>query len=292
MPMLGDLDVVVHHRRVRLSEGPVWDVQNERLLWVDILVGAVHSLAPDTGNEHTWKLDCHVGAVAPRADGGLVVADQRGFSLLDEQAGSRARPVAEILEPGLRMNDGACDPLGNFWAGSMSYDQAPGAGSLFRLDSAAQVSTVLHATTVANGLGWSPNATTMYFVDSGTGRVDAFDWAATGELTGRRRVVEIPRSTGVPDGLTVDADGALWIAIWGGGCVRRYNPAGELLQTIELPVSQVTSCAFGGRALDELYITTGAYDLSVVERREQPLAGAVFRSRPGVRGLPATPYRG
>jgi sugar lactone lactonase YvrE len=283
------LELLEHHADARLSEGPVWDAERGRLLWVDIMLGRVHALAPDSGAEQRWQLDRHVGAVAPRAGGGLVVADEHGFSLLEEDPAAPAQPLADLLGPGLRMNDGACDPLGRFWAGSMAYDETPGAGHLYRLEGTGQATPVLANVTISNGLGWSPDESRMYFADSGEGRVDAFDWPS---FTGRRTVIEIPGSLGVPDGLAVDAEGAIWVAVWGGGCVRRYGGDGVLLGAIELPVAQVTSCAFGGPDLDELYITTAAHDLSPDDRRSQPLAGAVFRCRPGVRGLPATPYAG
>jgi sugar lactone lactonase YvrE len=173
----------------------------------------------------------------------------------------------------------------------MAYDEAAGAGSLYRLDSAGSVSRVLAGVTISNGLAWSDDAATMYYIDSPTQRIDAFSYAAdTGEIRDRRPVVHIPAELGSPDGLTIDADGGLWVALWGGGAVHRYLD-GRLDRVIRLPVSQPTSCTFGGPDLDELYVTSAWKGLSPDLRRAEPLAGALLRVRPGVRGVPPSFFR-
>jgi sugar lactone lactonase YvrE len=182
------------------------------------------------------------------------------------------------------MNDGACDPQGRFWAGSMALDERPGAGSLYRLDRGGEVTTVLSSLTIANGLGWSPDGATMYHADSGPGTITAYDFdAASGQLD-RPRIIVRPRR-GVPDGLTVDDEGLLWVALFGGACVVRYHPAGREVARIPLPVSQPTCCALVGT---RLFITTASRDVAAAE----PDAGRLFVAEVGVAGPPAVPYTG
>jgi sugar lactone lactonase YvrE len=192
----------------------------------------------------------------------------------------------------VRFNDGACDPQGRFWAGTMSLDGRTGSASLYRLDTDLRVTRVLDGVSVSNGIGWSPDGATMYYVDTATDRIDAFDFDGVVGTPGRRRTfVELP-GPGSPDGLCVDADGAVWVALWGGWSVERYLPDGTRDAVVELPVAQVSSCAFGGPELEQLFITTAWDGLSAADREAQPLAGALFRVEPGVRGLPTTPFRG
>jgi sugar lactone lactonase YvrE len=290
---LTDADVLVREAG-DLCEGPCWDVGSQTLVWVDILAGAVNVVDPATGSRARHELGAPVGAVAPRAAGGWVAALERGFLLLD--AGWRAEGDV-ILAPGqgrgTRFNDGGCDPAGRFWAGTLSYDGAPEAAALYRLDPDGSVREVLGGVTNSNGIAWSPDGSQVYYVDTGLGRVDrlALD-PSTGAVVGRATVVTVAPSEGLPDGLTIDAEGHLWLALWGGGCVRRYAPDGELRQTVELPAELVTSLCFGGAELDELFITTARDGLSDAELAVQPLAGSVFRWRPGVRGLAPLTFAG
>jgi sugar lactone lactonase YvrE len=268
------------------GEGPVWQAGWPGLRWVDMLAGDVLELDRNTVRRH------HVGTVAaalrPCADGRVILALERGFALASADL-TELRPLGELwTDPGVRMNDGDCDPDGRFYCGSMAYDERPGAGSLYRLDRDGSVSTVVTNVTISNGLAWSPDGGTAYYVDTPTHRVDAFDYDATTGLTGRRTVLHIPEADGEPDGLTVDAEGRLWIALWGGGAVRCYEPDGQLLEHFPLPATQVTACTFGGPQLDELYVTTSRQG---VPPDEQPEAGSLFRIRPGVSGQPARTYR-
>jgi sugar lactone lactonase YvrE len=184
------------------------------------------------------------------------------------------------------MNDGKVDPWGCFWAGSMAYDGRPGAGELYRLGPNGRPSVALRGLGISNGLDWSPDGRTFYFIDSPDHAVYAFAFdVASNALGERRTLVSVPTADGTPDGLTVDREGHIWVAFWGGSAVRRYAPTGELERTIELPVRQVTSCTFGGPGLDHLFITTAALELSRSELERQPLAGHVFECVPGVTGL-------
>jgi sugar lactone lactonase YvrE len=182
------------------------------------------------------------------------------------------------------MNEGGCDPAGAFYAGSMAYDARPGAGRLYRLAPSGEITVVLPTVTISNGLAWSPDGTLAYYVDTTTGRIDVLD----ADLGSRRPFVTIPPEHGAPDGITVDAAGAVWVALWGGGAVHRYTTGGMLDGVVHVPVRQVTACTFGGPALDELFITTSRHGLADPE----PGAGALFRATVGVAGLPPLPYAG
>jgi sugar lactone lactonase YvrE len=279
--------------RAELGEGPRWDPEGGRLLWVDIMRGRVHSFQPGAHRCRNREVGRPVGALAKAADGTLVLAVQGGFARLDERGGGLEMIAAAGAAPGIRMNDGACDPAGRFWAGTMAIDERPGAGALYRLDPGGRVLTMLEGVTISNGIDWSLDATRMYHVDSPTRRIDVFAFdLETGAISGRRTFAEIPSEAGIPDGLTVDAEGFVWLALWGGSAVRRYAPDGMLERTLPLPVTHPTSCAFGGPGLDELYITSASIALSADEKARQPQAGGIFRCRPGVTGRPANVFRG
>jgi sugar lactone lactonase YvrE len=277
---------LAHH-----GEGPVWHASFAGVRWVDMLAGDILELRGPDAVTRT-----HVGTVAaafrPRRGGGLVLADERGFVLLDDDLGVEQRLPPLWDDPGVRLNEGGADPDGNFWCGSMAYDQAEGAAALYRLTPDLTVTKVIDGVTVSNGFGFSPDGTRAYYVDTPTHRVDVFDHA-DGELTNRRTAVEIVEGPGGPDGLTVDAEGCLWVALYGGSAVHRYAPDGTLLAVVVLPVAQVTACTFGGPQLDRLYVTTSRENLDADAVAQQPLAGALFSvDVPGVRGLPVLEFGG
>ena len=232
--------VALAHEPGLLSEGPRWHQERGELLWVDILGRQVHrgTLATDGSLDRvvTIAVDRHVGAVAPAAGGGYVLAAGPGFLFVAEDGlfGDLAHPG--VGRSDVRINKGTCNPQGRFWAGTMAYDESPGAGALYRLELDGTCTTVLTGLTIANGIGWSPDGRTMYLNDSGTGCLDAFTFdPATGALTDRRTLVRADRAEVVPDGLTVDDEGGIWVAWWGGGAVRRYDPDGSLLLSVPLP---------------------------------------------------------
>lgn len=268
------------------GEGPVWHTAWPGLRWVDMHAGDVLTLDRESGQVTRSHVGSFAAALRPCRDGGAVLALERGFALADD-ALTEVRPWPEVWsEPGVRMNEGGCDPDGRFYCGSMAYDETTPAGCLYRLGHDGSVSTVLRDVTVSNGLAWSPDGSTAYYVDSPTQRVDAFDYDS-GELTRRRPVAEISAENGKPDGIAVDADGGLWVAVFGGGVVHHYDPGGELREAVEVPAPHVTACAFGGADLDELFITTSRVDTDL---ETYPGAGAVFRAKLAVRGLPPLPY--
>ena len=280
-------DPVAYH-----AEGPCWSPQWGGLRWVDMLAGDVLSLGADGSVTRA-----HVGDVAavvrPRAGGGAVLAVERGFALEDPDGS--VRPLGELwgADAGLRMNEGGCDPDGRFYCGSMAYDQdagrGDGRGSVHRLDPDGSVEVAWSGVTISNGFGFSPDGSRAYYVDTPTGRIDVWDYDSAAGLTGRRPLAAV-EEPGHPDGLAVDAEGYVWVALFGGGAVRRYSPEGRLDAVVEVPgASQVTAVTFGGEDLDRLFITTSRENLP---DDAEPVAGSLFTFRPGVRGLPVLPYAG
>ncbi|WP_214408729.1 SMP-30/gluconolactonase/LRE family protein [Sphaerisporangium fuscum] len=280
---------VVPVPRARLGEGPRWDGRTGTLLWVDIPAGLVHRLDPADGSHAAVDVGRPVGVAVPRAAGGLALALSDGFAVLAEEPttdGTAAKvelvaPVTAGERPGNRMNDGACDRAGRFFAGTKAEDDTPGAGALYRLGPGHACERVLDGVTISNGIAWSPDERLLYYVDTSTGRVDVFDYDPAGGRLGERRVfAEITR--GMPDGITVDTEGHVWVGLWDGGAVLRLRPDGRLDLAVEMPATKVTSCAFGGPHLDELYVTT-AWDGTG--------GGELLRCRTSVAGFPANPYR-
>ncbi len=278
----------------RLGEGPIWDADGGRLVWVDIHAEAVHLFEPSSGFDQVLQAGQHIGAAAVRSRGGLILAAHDGFVLLDPATGAIEPFVAVKEDPSTRFNDGKCDAAGRFWAGTMAYAFTPGAGSFYRLDPDGSMTVMFGDVTVSNGLGWSPDWRTMYYIDTPTRSVDAFDFdLASGTIANRRRAIEIPRGAGgLPDGMCVDAEGCLWVAIVRSGTVQRYTPDGRLDRFVRLPTSGVTSCCFGGADLGDLYITTAAELVPEDQRAAQPHAGGLFVCRPGVRGQPPCTFGG
>lgn len=295
---MSDVETVVD-RRSLVGEGAIWDARRQRLLWVDILGHLLFIYDPATGKNRGINLLQAVGTVVPRAKGGVVVALHNGFARLDPET-ERMTPIAdpEADLPGNRFNDGKCDPAGRLWAGTMAFDGMNDReqGALYCLDADGTVTRKLGRISISNGIVWSADARTMYFIDTVKNDVRAFDYDLETGAIANERVTVRNDGDGHFDGMTIDAEGMVWIALFGGGAVKRYDPqTGEHLATIELPVSCVTSCAFGGPDLDQLYVTSGSYRLTAAELAEQPLAGSLFRAVPGVvgvRGVPAFEYAG
>lgn len=280
--------------QAQLGEGPIWSAKDRRLYWIDIDVGLVHVFDPTTRENRTIPVGQAVGTVVPRKSGGLMLALAHGFASLDLET----EKVEMICDPqpdgGTRFNDGKCDPAGRFWAGTLDPTDAPERGALYRLDADLSVHTMLPKVSISNGIVWSLDATTLYFIDTPTACVAAFDYDnATGAIENRRVAVEIPEEEGWPDGMTIDAEGNLWIGMWDGSQVGCWNPrTGEKLASIRVPAKRVTACAFGGEKLDELYITTARMELSDEELHQHPYSGGIFRAKPGVRGIDAYEFAG
>ncbi|WP_406203222.1 MULTISPECIES: SMP-30/gluconolactonase/LRE family protein [unclassified Streptomyces] len=268
-----------------LGEGPTWDPASGRLVWIDILGARIHTYDPVSGRRTVRTTHQHIGAVKPRAGGGFVLNLRDGVAVLDPDHNFRWLHHEPV--PGRRANDAAVAPDGSLWAGTMRYDEAAGGGTLSRITGEASVEVVLDDVAVSNGTGWSPDGRLMYYIDSPTRRVDVFDFA-DGRPVNRRPLVEIEDGAGFPDGLTVDAEGCVWVALWDGAAVRRYTPAGELDRTVPLPVPRVTACTFAGPDLTDLYITTARVGLA----SPPALSGSVFVVPGAGKGLAQPAFRG
>ena len=275
-------DPIAYH-----GEGPVWSERWGGLRWVDMLSGDVLSLAADgtVSRRHVAEI---AAALRPRRSGGAVIGVERGFAL--EDADGTVTHLGDLwTDEGVRMNEGGCDPDGRFYCGSMAYDRTPGAGSVYRLDADGGVHVALESVTISNGLDWSPDGSRAYYVDTATYRVDVFHYDRDNGLTERRPFVEIPADVGRPDGLTVDADGGVWVAVIRSGTVRRYTERGVLDEVVEVSAKKVTACTFGGEGLDQLFITTSREGVTT---DEDPLAGSLFRALAGVAGVPVREFAG
>jgi sugar lactone lactonase YvrE len=281
--------------RAELGEGAIWDPQSRLLYWVDINGKTIHAFDPANRVDRVFPCPEMASAVVVHDKGGLMLAVKRGFARFSTESGS-LEMVAELEKdkPNNRFNDGKCDPAGRFWAGTMDLHLAPAQGSLYCLGTDGSARTMLSGVSCSNGIVWTRNARTMYYIDTPTREIAAFDFdVATGGISGRRVAIIIPDHLGLPDGMCIDADDNLWVAMWGGGAVTHLNPVtGAMLGTYLIPASQVTSCAFGGARLDELYVTTARTSLSGDALANESHAGGLFKLRPGVCGVFCPPYAG
>lgn len=268
----------------KLAEGPVWDHRTNTLWWVDILGGDVHSYRPEQSKVNTYSIGQYVGAIVPNQDHGLIVAGHQAFyEYIDEQLAPTGN--FNLDAPNIRFNDGKCDAMGRFWAGTMELDASKPIGKLFCLDS-GQVSQKLDGVYCSNGMAWSLDQTQMYYIDSMTHKLRVFDFdLSTGHIAYGRDLIIFEPSMGYPDGMTIDANGNLWVCFYDGGMVRCFDPhQATEIASLKLPVQRPTSCTFGGSGLDQLYITTAKEDGNV-------LGGSIFVARPGVVGLPTHFYQ-
>ncbi len=271
-----------------LGEGPVWEEQLGELFWVDIEGRKLHRYRPSDGRAQAYELDQKIGCAVPAADGSWLVGLQEGFHRLDLATG-RSELLAKTLDGALgnRMNDGKCDPHGRFWAGTISGSGKKD-GYLYTLEADGTAAVKVSEVGCSNGLAWNAEGTVMYFIDSVDKVVFAFDYdRATGAIANRRTIIAFSEEDATPDGMSIDSAGNLWIAHWGAWQLSCWNPnTGEKLVKVEVPARNVTSCAFGGANLDELYITTARIGNDEASLAEQPLAGGVFRVKLDVNGLP------
>lgn len=278
---------VAHH-----AEGPVWWPGWGGLRYVDMLAGDLLTLRPD-GTLDRLHVGDHAAVVRPRAGGGFVVGLERSVAVADADD-APVRPLAALWDDAtVRLNEGAAGPDGAFYAGGMALGERLGA--LYRVEADGTSRVVLDGVACSNGLGFSPDGSLAYYADSLTHRVDVLDVVPADVdprgLVNRRPFVAVDPADGLPDGLTVDAEGGVWVALWGGSAVRRYSPEGTLDAEVRFPASQVSACTFGGDGLDELYVTTSRQGFGTADATE-PEAGSLFRAEPGVRGLPALPFTG
>jgi len=276
--------------RANLGEGPIWDAQTQHLYWVNIMNSEVSIYNPSTDINRTIDVGQYIGTVVPSTSGLLMLALHQGFASLNiETEEVTIVHDPEPDQPGHRFNDGKCDPAGRFWAGSMSLGERAPVGTLYCMDTDYTVRKMVENVTISNGLAWSLDNKMMYYIDTPTGTVDAFDYdLSTGDITNRRPVITIPENQGYPDGMTMDAEGMLWVAHWGGARVTRWDPqSGILLDTVHVPAPCVTACAFGGPNLDQLYITSARKGCDEATLAEYPQSGNVFLAEVGVSGIEA-----
>jgi len=296
--------------RAIIGEAPTWDAASARFLWSDNAVGTIYEAMLDSyGDWHEsgrWSVGRPTGAAIPRVRGGLIVVGGTDLFLLDEAG--HVTPFVHLDADAnvVKLNDAKCDRQGRLWTGTYAHDLSSGLGALYRIDPDGTVTTMLEGVGQSNGLDWSPEGDTFYYIDSFAHTVDAFDFdAASGAISRRRTVVKIPVGEGAPDGMTVDREGCFWVAVFGTGQVHRYSPAGALLARVEISAPAVTSCAFGGIDGGDLFITSAAIEIpdavlpilgcskeQVATSHTTPGAGGVFVCRPGVTGPPATPFGG
>lgn len=276
---------LLHPAQAQLGEGPAWDAKTHTLYWVDILGKRVHFHRD--GENGFIQLDEAPGCLAPCKNGNLIVAARASFLTLGPTTAKTAF-LASLSEPANnRFNDGKCDPAGRFLAGTMDMDEKAASGALYSFDG-VKATRLLSGVRISNGLAWSPNYKTFYYIDTPTRQVTAFDYdLASGQIANPRAVIHVPEALGWPDGMTSDTDGCLWIALWGGGQVTRWQPhTGKLLMQIPIPAKNVTSCVFGGSNLDELYITSARVGLTEAEITASRHGGSLMRVRTRFRGMP------
>ena len=277
-----------------VGEAPHWDERIKSLLFVDLTGGVVFRYDRSGVKLGSFSVGQEVGAVVPRRGGGLALAVRDGIAVVsDTGEGFELTAPVERDIPGNRMNDAKCDPAGRLFAGTTAFDFSPNSAALYRVEPDWSFAQVAGDVTQSNGIAWSPGGARMYFIDSATQGVNVFDYdVSTGSASNRRRLVTIGRAQGIPDGMTTDEKGNLWVACFGGAAVRCFSPAGEQLDEVVFPVTQVTSCAFGGPGLADLYVTSAAYRLTPGQLKRQPHAGATFVCRPGAVGMPAPVFAG
>jgi len=275
-----------------LGEGPIWVEREQALYWVDIK-GLKIFRVDQAGELSTWQTPLRIGSLAPRSSGGFLAGTEKGFAVVDPEAGQYeliAEPEGD--RPNNRFNDGKVDRAGRFWAGTMDDTEVEASGALYRVDQQLNWTRVDDGYKVTNGPAFSPDGRIMYHADSARQIIYAFDLDEQGEISNKRTFAQFGKGDGYPDGMTVDAEGCLWSAFWDGWCIRRFAPSGECMQVIEMPVQKPTSCAFGGPALDSLYVTSASIGIGEKELAMQPYAGGLFLVSPGVGGVAELPFAG
>lgn len=290
---MASIPQVIHAGRAELAEGPVW--YDGALWWVNIVAGTLNRFDPTTGMNTSRATGGFLGAAVPCTDGRWLLARQHECTLLDWKTGGFSALAATPagMSPRHRFNDGKCDPSGRFWVGSLSLDGASGEGALFVTDPRGQLRQALGGISLSNGLGWSPRGDRFYHIDTPTRRLSCFEYDhQEGVIRGQKTLMQINEADGFPDGMTVDAAGNLWVALWSGHCVVRIDgQTGAILEKHPLPVAQVSSCTFGGDDLRTLFITTAWEGFSFAQREAQPLAGSLFALRTDTPGLPVVPFK-
>ncbi len=283
------LPELLYNAKATLGEGPAWDAKTQTLYWVDILEKRIYA-----GSKLFLQLDDYVGCLAPRKDGGLVIAQRFGFWTFEPTTNKLTTLASPKGEPSNnRFNDGKCDPAGRFVAGTMDHNEQEASGALYSLSTEGRVKKLLKEVRISNGIAWSPDHKTMYFIDTPTREVKAFDYdIETGQIANPRVLIRLADTFGWPDGMTTDMKGNLWIALWGGARVSQWSAKGVLLEQFGVPALNVTSCVFGGPDMNELFITTARVGMDAAALKKYPQAGGVFRMQTDVTGMPTFEFGG
>ena len=273
-----------------VGEGPIWNSETEELIWVDVTGGKLFFYNPIMNKQEVYSLDKHVGAIALTNSNDYLLAIRDGFATFNRASGAYSYLVKVIDREDTRFNDGKIDPRGRFLAGTLKYQPSPGTASLYSLEN-NKFKTLLSNVGLSNGICWNQSGDQLFYIDSLTQSIQAFEYDLdSGDIGEARVLIEFDAAQGTPDGMTIDATGNLWVAMWAGGKVLNVSQAGEIIGEIKVPVDQVTSVAFGGNDLSTLYITTARYLMSESQLQEQPLAGSLFKANVGVSGLPENRY--
>ena len=283
------LPELYYNTKATLGEGPAWDARTQTLFWVDVLEKRIYA-----GSKLFLQLDDFVGCLAPRKDGGLVIAQRFGFWTFEPESNRLLTLASPKGEPSNnRFNDGKCDAHGRFVAGTMDHNEQEASGALYSLSPEGRLKKLLKDVRISNGLAWSPDHKTMYFIDTPTREVKAFDYdIETGQIANPRVIIHFEITFGWPDGMTSDMEGNLWIAMWGGARVTRWKPNGVLLEQFGIPALNVTSCVFGGSDMNELFVTTARVGMDGPALKKYPQAGGIFRMQTNLRGMPTFEFGG
>ncbi|MEO7309491.1 MAG: SMP-30/gluconolactonase/LRE family protein [Chitinophagaceae bacterium] len=278
-----------------LGEGPVWDAGRKMICWLDILNGIIHQYSPGQNTYQTIEVNQMIGSIALCENGNFIAALQNGFGFIDKATGELTMVAdPENHLPGNRFNEGKCDPTGRFWAGTMALSEEPGAGNLYVIQNDLAPAKKIEDVSISNGMAWSMDHRTFYYIDSPTREIVAYDFDETsGHISNKRTIIKVAATDGSPDGMTIDNEGMLWVAHWDGWQVVRWNPdTGEKLSHIKFPVARITSCTFGGDSLEDIYVTSAKVKLTEKELEQQPLAGSLFVIRNcGFKGVPAFEFK-
>ncbi|MEL6810692.1 MAG: SMP-30/gluconolactonase/LRE family protein [Bacteroidota bacterium] len=272
----------------KLGEGAFWNYKTQEFYWIDIEGKQLHIYNPSTKSNRSLPTPSRIGTVVPETDSTAVVALEDGIYIMHTTHGSLTNLSSVEREMNVnRFNDGKCDPNGNLWVGSMHLEQTAPMGSVYRIGATGATEKMIDSVTISNGLVWTKDASTLYYIDTPTGNIQAFDYhKESATISNERTAVVVSEDLGFPDGMAIDAEDMLWVGLWNGNAVARFDPgSGELIQKIEVPAHNVTACAFGGANLDKLYITTASVDMTDEEKEKYPLAGSVFVAEPGVKGV-------
>lgn len=272
----------------RLGEGTIWNHLTNELYWIDILGRKLNIFNPQTNSNRSIQMPSIIGTVVPVGNENAIVGLHDGVYIIEMNLGQiTPHSSLDLTNPKLRLNDGKCDVMGRLWVGSMHMKEVEGMGKLYRVDHLGNYKIMLESVTISNGIVWSLDNTVLYYIDTPTLKIQAFDFdTSTGEIDNKRVIIEIPHELGFPDGMTIDSEGQLWVALWRGGAIARFNPKnGKLTQKINVPALNVTSCAFGGENMDILFISTANVDMTAADHRKYPDAGSIFMAKPGAKGV-------